>query len=511
MMKWLKSWDGGWWIPSHLCLSEVEPSKTPSTAGTHTAFRAHHRMHSRLLNEGGSVVAVHVLRRAMRVTRPSRSARKRRRIRAPEDDFQRRDERLLRAAFMVSNTGDWIFRFALPVLVLQLTGSAVSTALTYAVEFIPFVVIGLFSGVVADRSDRRKLMIACDVVSALLVTGVGILCLTDPPAWLVMVAAFLLGCVRPFSFPAFQALITERVAAERRASMNAWVQSADGTLAMLGPVAGVAVVTLLGPTVASFTNATSFTLAALLVSATSVTAAGPRLLASLRTACRSLVPDSLAALRLIKTDRSMLWATVLLTLSNFTFPAAAANLVYIVAGPDGDVPASLAVVSAALGLGAVLGAVAAPALLRRFSPGALMAGGMAVKALALALPALWPGVGTLTACWFVVGVTTSVFIVPWRTYRQAAVDNEFLGRVVGLQRAIPFAAIPVSALVGSWLVVEFGPAVLFGVIAAVQFFVWLGTRFSPLGRAESTDAARGHPPAVPRARSTTGKHPMNSH
>ncbi|MGW5680312.1 MFS transporter, partial [Streptomyces sp. NPDC003860] len=262
---------------------------------------------------------------------------------------------------MVSNTGDWIFRFALPVLVLQLTGSAVSTALTYAVEFIPFVVIGLFSGVVADRSDRRKLMIACDVVSALLVTGVGILCLTDPPVWLVMAAAFFLGCVRPFSFPAFQALITERVAAERRASMNAWVQSADGTLAMLGPVAGVAVVTLLGPTVASFTNATSFTLAALLVSATSVTAAGPRLLASLRTACRSLVPDSLAALRLIKTDRSMLWATVLLTLSNFTFPAAAANLVYIVAGPDGDVPASLAVVSAALGLGAVLGAVAAPA------------------------------------------------------------------------------------------------------------------------------------------------------
>ncbi|WP_030689046.1 hypothetical protein [Streptomyces sp. NRRL B-1347] len=83
--------------------------------------------------------------------------------------------------------------------------------------------------------------------------------------------------------------------------------------------------------------------------------------------------------------------------------------------------------------------------------------------------------------WFIVGTTTSTFIVPWRTYRQGAVDPEFLGRVVGLQRAIPFAAVPVSSLLGSWLVVEFGVAALFTTIAVIQIFVWLGTHFSPLG------------------------------
>ncbi|MGA4837651.1 MFS transporter [Streptomyces sp. G45] len=400
-------------------------------------------------------------------------------------------------AFVISSSGDWIFRFALPVLVLQLTGSAVSTALTYAVEFIPFVVIGLFSGVVADRADRRQLMIACDVASAAVVAGIGVLCLVHPPPGLVMAAAFLLGCVRPFSFPAFQGFISERVAGHRRAAVNAWVQGADGTLAMLGPVAGVAVVTLLGPTAASFVNAASFAASALLIAATAVVAAGQRLRASFAAACRSLVPDAVAALRMVVTQRALLWATVLLTLANFTFPAAAANLVYIVAGPDGNVPASLAVVAAAQGLGAVLGAAAAPLLLRRFSAGALMGAAMGVKVLALTLPALWPGVGALTACWFVVGTTTSTFIVPWRTYRQGAVDPEFLGRVVGLQRAIPFAAVPVSSLLGSWLVVEFGVAALFTAIAALQFLVWLGTRFSPLGRSEAAPAEVARAPVIP--------------
>ncbi|QDQ15034.1 MFS transporter [Streptomyces spectabilis] len=436
---------------------------------------------------GGFVIAVHTHgRRRLHVTRSARAACAQCRQSAAKRDAQRRDERLLRIAFIISSSGDWIFRFALPVLVLQITGSAVSTALTYAVEFVPFVVIGLFSGVVADRADRRQLMIACDVVSAVIVAAIGVLCLIDPPALLVMAAAFLLGCVRPFSFPAFQGFITERVAAERRASMNAWVQGADGTLGMLGPVAGVAVVTLLGPTAASFANAASFAVSALLIAATAVVAAGRRLRTSFAAACRSLRPDSVAALRMVVRERALLWATVLLTLANFTFPAAAANLVYIVAGPDGDVPTSLAVVAAAQGLGAVLGAAAAPLLLRRFSAGALMGAAMGVKALALTLPALQPGIGALTVCWFVVGTTTSTFIVPWRTYRQGTVDPEFLGRVVGLQRAIPFAAVPVSSLLGSWLVVEFGVAALFTAIAVIQFFVWLGTRFSPLGRSGAT-------------------------
>ncbi|MFF8957344.1 MFS transporter [Streptomyces sp. NPDC014894] len=405
-------------------------------------------------------------------------------------DVRHRDESLLRAAFIVSSSGDWIFRFALPILVLQLTGSAISTALTYAVEFIPFVVIGMFSGVVADRADRRQLMILCDVVSAVIVAGIGVMCLFEPSVVLIMAAAFLLGCVRPFSFPAFQGFLAERVAKERRPAMNAWVQGADATLSTLGPVAGVAVVTLLGPTAASFANGISFAVSAALIAATAVVPTGRRLLTSLAEACRSMKPDSLAGMRLIVSDRGMLWATVLLTAGNFAFPAAAANLIFIMAGPDGEIPVSLAVVTMAQGLGAILGAATAPALMRRVDANGIMWTARAVMGVALLLPAISTEVGVLIACWFLAGASTSAFIVPWRTYRQGAVDPAFLGRVVGLQRAIPFAAIPFSALIGSWLLTEFGATTLFAVIAVIQCLIALATRYTPLSEPTSSTAGR---------------------
>ena len=60
----------------------------------------------------------------------------------------------LRAAFTISSTGDWIYKFAVPTLILRLTGSAVATAFAYVLEFIPYVIIGPFAGVIADRYSR---------------------------------------------------------------------------------------------------------------------------------------------------------------------------------------------------------------------------------------------------------------------------------------------------------------------------------------------------------------------
>lgn len=395
-----------------------------------------------------------------------------------------RDERLLRSAFIVSSTGDWVFRFALPILVLQLTGSAITTAFTYAVEFVPYVVIGLFSGVVADRADRRRLMVVCDVVSAAIVAGIAVICLFDrPPAALVIAAAFLLSCVRPFSFPAFQAFLADRVAPERRASMNAWVQGADSTLSMLGPIAGVAVVTLLGPAVASAVNAVSFAASAILVGCTAVVAGGEKLRSSVRAAIRSVRPDFVAGLRALTANGPVLWGTILLTATNFAQPAVASNLVYIVAGPSASMSLALALVVAAQGAGAVLGAAFAPRLLRRWSTGSLLQAAMCGLAVALLAPAVSQHPVVLAGSWFLAGVATSSFVVPWRTYRQNTVDPAFMGRVVGVQRAVAFAATPVGALVGGWVLTELGAGALFLVAGAVQTLVWLGTRYSPLGRA----------------------------
>jgi MFS family permease len=64
----------------------------------------------------------------------------------------------------LSYLGDGLRTLAIPLLVFHLTGSALSTGVTYALEILPFALVGLVGGSLADRTDRRRLMIGCDFV-----------------------------------------------------------------------------------------------------------------------------------------------------------------------------------------------------------------------------------------------------------------------------------------------------------------------------------------------------------
>lgn len=73
--------------------------------------------------------------------------------------LRNRDFRLLWTAGLVSTAGDWMLLVAMPILVYQLTGSTLGTALTFLAELVPPIVIGPFAGRLADRWDRRRLMV----------------------------------------------------------------------------------------------------------------------------------------------------------------------------------------------------------------------------------------------------------------------------------------------------------------------------------------------------------------
>jgi MFS family permease len=63
-----------------------------------------------------------------------------------------------------SYVGDGLRYVAIPLLVFHLTGSALSVGITYALELGPFALFGLVGGSLADRIDRKRLMIACDAI-----------------------------------------------------------------------------------------------------------------------------------------------------------------------------------------------------------------------------------------------------------------------------------------------------------------------------------------------------------
>ncbi len=82
----------------------------------------------------------------------------------PAGIFANRSFRLYFAGQGMSFIGDGLRALAIPLLVFHLTGSALTLGITYALEYLPFAVAGLAGGSLADRLDRRQLMIVCNVI-----------------------------------------------------------------------------------------------------------------------------------------------------------------------------------------------------------------------------------------------------------------------------------------------------------------------------------------------------------
>jgi Na+/melibiose symporter-like transporter len=163
----------------------------------------------------------------------------------------RRDLRLVLSAGIISMTGDWILRIGLIYKVYAATGSTVASALAMASAFAPQVLLGAVAGVFADRWDRKRTMIAADL---LLAAGLFPLLLVRGAAqiWIVFAVMFWEGAVQQFFSPAEQAMVPRLVPDNELVTANA----ASGQVANVSRLAGSA----LGGILAAFGGIVAVTL-----------------------------------------------------------------------------------------------------------------------------------------------------------------------------------------------------------------------------------------------------------
>ena len=389
----------------------------------------------------------------------------------------------LRAAFTISSTGDWIYKFAVPTLILHLTGSAVATAFAYVLEFIPYVIVGPFAGVIADRISRRQIMVACDAGSCLLALVIAALVqLGNPPIAALYICALALACTRPLYFPAFQGFLVEMISEENRPRFNSWAEVTEGLLTLAGPVLGISIVAVAGVPTATVLDAASFAASASLVA----TIAYRRMVrpeSDLPGGFAGVLRDLAAGARVVAISRAILAGTILLTLANLAAYIIEGNLVYLVLHVQHHQKVTLGLVFGVQGLGAILGAFAAPRLLARYRTGHLLTAGLGIAASAMTLQAIAPQLPEIVAGQGLQGAGSALIVVCWFSSVQRLIPETLIGRFVSVVRAIGYVTLPVGALLGAWLLaVSAASRTLFACAAALQILVLLATTRTPLRR-----------------------------
>lgn len=160
--------------------------------------------------------------------------------------LRHRDFRLVWIGAFISTTGTWMQVIAQAWVVLSMTGSAFYLGLDAFLATLPMILFSLAGGVVADRVDRKRLLMISQVLQMIFAFILTALLVTDHvQVWHILVLSFCTGTVQAFGGPAYQALLP--VLVERREVPNAVaLNSMQFNLArMLGPsLAGIALATL---------------------------------------------------------------------------------------------------------------------------------------------------------------------------------------------------------------------------------------------------------------------------
>ena len=170
-----------------------------------------------------------------------------------------RNFRLYFIGQLISVSGTWMQSVAQGWLVLQLTGSSVDLGFVIALQYVPMLLLGSYGGLIADRTEKRRILYCTQSGAAILALVLGVLVTTRHANLTnVMVLAALLGVVNLFDNPARQAFVQEMVGRELIAnavSLNSVLMNAGR---LIGPGIAAGFIAVVGTADCFYANAGSF-------------------------------------------------------------------------------------------------------------------------------------------------------------------------------------------------------------------------------------------------------------
>ena len=362
-----------------------------------------------------------------------------------------RNYRLYAGGQLVSLTGTWMQRVAQDWLVLELTNSGTALGIVTALQFLPSLLFGLWGGLLADRYDKRKLLLATQTGLALVALILGVLDVTGiVQYWQVLVLALALGLVSAIDSPVRQSFVVEMVGPDDLTNAVGLNSTIFNSARILGPAVAGVMITAIGTGWAFVANGIS--------SIAVLTALALMRPAELRPspAIDRIRGQLRAGLHYVRQRQDLLLTMVLVFVVGtfgLNFQITTALLAKQVFHRSAT---GYGLLSTALAVGACVGAVLATRRRTRPSLLFLLLAAMAFGLLEI-LAGSMPGFGATALMLVLVGLAMLTFTTAANSSVQLGVEATMRGRVMALYLMCFLGGTPVGAPIVGWVATTVGP------------------------------------------------------
>lgn len=381
----------------------------------------------------------------------------------------------------ISNLGSSITQFALPLLIYKLTGSALNLALGFAATFIPYLLFGLIIGAWVDRTNRKRLMIAVDLLNGVVIATIPLLYIFGSlPIWWIYVVGFTVSSLTICFHAAEFAAIPSLVGTGDLVTANGRIQASYAAATVIGPLLAGLLISVIPIHDLLLLDAASFVFSALMLALIKISfnaeAARER---------GSLLADIGEGLRYVWGHPVLRNISIMMALVNMVGTTVGAQLVLFVSRQYGAADSQVGIFYSAGSAGVVLLSLLAGPLRKRWgfskvALSALMLAGLVTIAMAFTR-SYWLGL----LLWALQSGLGILFNINTSSLRQAIVPGHLLGRVISVAMVLAWSANPLGTLIGGWVIERSGNvAMVYAVIGMITFLIPLAFSFSALGRAE---------------------------
>jgi predicted MFS family arabinose efflux permease len=401
-----------------------------------------------------------------------------RRVRSP---LRRRNFALLFAGQLISALGDQAYGIALPWTVLAVTRDVRQVAVVLTAGAVPRMFALLLGGALADRLSPRLVMLVTDAARTAVVAALGLtLFVALPPLWVVAALAALEGLGTGFFQPSFPAITPVLVPADELPAANGMMMIVQFLALVIGPLLG-GVATAAQASTAFLADAASFLISFITLGAIRL----PRRVPDASIPRQRLSASIGDGLRYTLAQPLLRTTIIVSTLGNFGLSGVASLSLIVLSRNLSPSALTLGVLFAAVGVGGILGGLAAGLVSRLKRRGLVVAllwpfvslvfaavpfaAGPAASHLAFLPDLLAPDlrIPALAVLLGLIGILLAFGDTVLVTIMQQKMDPNYLGRVFSVQQLAGGISSPLSLLAAGFVTAAFGPGVAFFAGAAI--------------------------------------------
>ena len=346
-------------------------------------------------------------------------------------------------------SGTWIQSVAQMWLVYQITGSGVALGVVTALQFTPVLVAGMWGGIVADRFDKRKILMATQSAAALLAALLGILTAFEiVELWMIYVLAFALGSVSVIEVPTRQSFVIEMVGEDQLSNAIGLNSTVFTSARVIGPAIAGVLIAGVGIAWCFLINAVSF--AAVIVSLTKMNAAELHRGAPVERSKGQLREGLRYVWNTPILRTSLLMMAIIGTIA-FNFRI----LLPVMAEEEfGGGAGTYGALSAVMGVGTVLGALFVAS--RKYPTRKTLIYSAMAYGVLIVIAGLAPNVGLEMIALVPMGAAGIAFIATANSTLQLNAKESMRGRVMALYSVVFLGSTPIGSPIVGWIGETFG-------------------------------------------------------